>query len=73
MARQFYYDKDVSIIEVKRPLEPKAEAILKWRLSPAIQNCRMIILVHDNAFIQLDSEVSLVEVFVYFFFKNCHS
>lgn len=65
MARRFYYDKDVTTIEVKRPLEPRAEAILKWRLTEATQNCRMIILVHDNAFVQVDSEITSAEVMIF--------
>lgn len=70
MARRFYYDKDVTTIEVKRPLEPRGEAILKWRLIEASHDCRMIILVHNNAFVQLDSEITPAQVIIDLFLKH---
>ncbi|KAI1724645.1 putative potassium channel regulatory protein sup-10 [Ditylenchus destructor] len=58
IARSFHNDSNVTVIEVARPLTTEAEVVLSWRLGGLSQQCRMIIVVHNNAFIEVNNDIT---------------
>uniref|UniRef100_A0A915DTX2 Uncharacterized protein n=1 Tax=Ditylenchus dipsaci TaxID=166011 RepID=A0A915DTX2_9BILA len=63
IARSFHGDPNVTTIELVRPLTPETEAVLNWRLVGLSKKCRMIVVIHNSAFLEVDNDISPAQLY----------
>lgn len=68
IIQMFSSVKEVTVLEMQRPLSPETDVVLRQRIQNLQHMCQLMVLMNNNAFIQIPNDFTLIQVMNLFIF-----